>query len=555
MPKVIINEIDRTQYNVTTNESDNIVYVPGIALIGPVDKPYLCRSYTEFVALFGETSPNRDEITITSWEYATSLLLNGFPVLFRRIVGDYDSTTDTYSLSAKASAVFTDGGGTPVTQFTVTANDPGTSGNYIYVILDKGTLEITSNAVSTAGSIKFSIYSIPFVGTSTGIKTGTPVLEKTYETETFAVGTTDTDVFAAFKDLLDSVDSKLVTVTTESTFAIYDDWFADEGKTDLTGGTDPSEANVMTYLATPGTTIFNELVDKDLYDVKFLTLGGKYAANTTEQGAITELVRIASERGDCIAIPDLPYSLEPSGTVDPIPTYFDFLNTFDSTGASSYAAAYDPWYYFKLPVVTTSIKLTCGSFIFLYELAKSIKNGNPIWLPPAGVNRGLVPEATGSYFEIGSVIANEWSEAPRFVNPIRTIKGYGYAIFGQKTLYKVDGSSNVRSAFQDLSVRITANEIKRKIRDISIGLTFENNNLKTWNEFRAELDPYLTSIAADGALDNYKIIMDSVTTTEDDINNNTVRGTVIVQIARAAEDFNIDFIVTNSSTEFEESYT
>ena len=42
MPRVIINEIDRTQYNITTNESDNIVYVPGSAIKGPIDKPYLC---------------------------------------------------------------------------------------------------------------------------------------------------------------------------------------------------------------------------------------------------------------------------------------------------------------------------------------------------------------------------------------------------------------------------------------------------------------------------------------------------------------------------------
>ena len=51
-----------------------------------------------------------------------------------------------------------------------------------------------------------------------------------------------------------------------------------------------------------------------------------------------------------------------------------------------------------------------------------------------------------------------------------------------------------------------------------------------------------------------KDILLTITTTEDDINNNTVRGTVIVQIARAAEDFNIDFIVTNRYNYFKEWY-
>lgn len=562
MPRVIINEIDRTQYNVTTNESDNIVYVVGSAIKGPTDKPYLCKSVTEFTSLFGDYGTNPDELTISSWEYATNLLISGFPVLFRRIIGTYDSATDTYDLSAKASHVFDDGANPAVTQFTATAKKPGSYGNNYEITITIG-YTIDSAAVDKAGTFKIAI-------ANTRISNST----REYETAEFAIGTLESDVNAAVKALILSIEDADLVFDVETSFAVNTAW---NGKNALTGGTDPTVSSLMNWLGKNGAAnaieIFDEIKDKDLYDVKFLTLGGMYAAidisTVDERTVLTELVKIASDtRRDCLAILDIPYTLDKSSDGTDLisnpttgETYFDFLAALDPTAGTSYACSYDPWFYFKLPMytttnntITTGERLVSGSFVFLYELAKSLKNGNPIWLPPAGVNRGLVTEATGAYFEIGSVRAEAWAESPRFINPIRKIRNYGYAIFGQKTLYKVDSSTETRSAFQDLSVRITANEIKRKIRDISIGLTFENNNLKTWNAFRAELDPYLMTMAADGALDNYQILMDATTTTEADINNNTVRGTVIVQIARAAEDFNIDFIVTNSSAEFNEAF-
>jgi len=557
MPRVIINEIDRTQYNVTTNESDNIVYVPGAAITGPVDQAYLCRSLTEFQAMFGGYSPNYEETTMSAWEYACNLLLNGFPVLFRRIVGTYDSETDDYDLSHKASVVFADNSTPAVTQFTVTAIETGSTGNDVVITMVKPTYTIESDAVTVAGEIGIKINGV-----------GEPL--------SITVGMTTTEVDEAFKAYLDGIESDLVKIVTETSFAINSDWFSTGTEPDktypLTGGVDPTEPEIMTWLGSNAEDVFKELRDKDIHDVKFLTLGGKYASTTdaeteaTDKLAITELVKIAAVyRRDCLVLPDVPYTLDGDEIVNPSTkeTYFDsIMEQFDTEGAgSSYATSVAPWLYLRVPLITVSAsrntageKLVPSSFIWLYELAKSLKNGNPIWLAPAGVNRASVPEAIKAYFEVGSIMAEEWQTAPRYINPIRKIRNYGYVIFGQKTLYKVDGTTDRRSAFQDLSVRITANEIKRKIRDISISLTFENNNLKTWNEFRAQLDPYLTSIAADGALENYKIIMDSTTTTDEDINNNTIRGTIIVQLARAAENFNIDFIVTNSSAEFEESY-
>lgn len=565
MPSITINEKDNTLYNVSQNSSDNIVYVIGSSITGTTE-PTLCRNYNEFVAEFGTKPPSVNVGTYgCAWDYATNLLIAGFPVLFQRVVSYYDADLQqTVSISNTAKVVLTDGEETPTDELEVDALVAGSGSNGVTVRFDSPS--ITSGTPSTMGEGAINV-----------------TITKGTKSESFKVcdvpadtpltGNEDVTVSSLFAEGIVAVNSTLVKFSiVADTFAVVEGWFNTPttqdvvtftlGATDNTKGTDPLEMDVITntntvaYALEKDHSFFEVLKDQDLFAVKFLTLGGmtdlleddSSTTPTYTKGAVTALVDVAEERKDCVVILDIPSSIEPKDNdVSDINNHFDYVN-------SSYATTFESWGYFQLPR-TAEIKIMPTSFIFLFELAKSIKNGNPIWLSPAGVRRGLVPEMSKAVFEIGSVLADKMQTTLPYVNPIRRILNYGYAIFGQKTLYVVnnDKSGSVRSAFQDLNVRITANEIKRKIRDISISLTFEGNNLKTWNEFRGQLDPYLSQISADGALDNYKIIMDETTTTEDDINNNTVRGKVIVRIARTAEDFNIDFIVTNDTAVFAES--
>lgn len=554
MPSVTINEKDNTLYNVSQNSSDNIVYVIGASITG-TSEPTLCRNYNEFVAEFGTTAPENGTFGC-AWDYATNLLLAGFPVLFQRVTSYKDSEGTKHIISATAKVVLTDSSEPAVDELEIDAFYAGTYGNNTTVVFKAPT--ITSGTMAegrvtvtiTKGKKtpeQFDVCTIP--------EGGAPL-----------TGADEVTVSKLFETGIQKVESKLVkfTVLPSSGFVVDESWFDIDGTTvftlgatDTTMGTDPLETDVysntqtVAYAIEQDQSFFDVVKDQDLYDVKFLTLGGKTPllnGSTYTQTAVKALVGIAEERKDCLAILDIDSSIAPEdGDVSKITNFFNYV-------PSSYATAFEPWSYFQLPR-DASVKIMPPSFVFLYELAKSIKNGSPIWLAPAGVRRGLVPEMSKGMFEIGSVIADELQRNLPYINPIRKVRNYGYAIFGQRTLYVVNGnvSGTLKSAFQDLNVRITANEIKRKIRDISISLTFEGNNLKTWNEFRGQLDPYLTQISADGALDNYKIIMDETTTTEDDINNNTVRGKVYVRIARTAEDFNIDFIVTNDTAVFSEN--
>ena len=534
MPNVIINEIDRTIYNVTTNDSDNIVYVPGIAITGP-SEPTLIRDYYTFLETFG-TNPDATSTIGNSWEYATNLLLEGFPVLYHRIT-TYNDGTVTVAETAKSVISVTTSEVVDGETVTTTTDELSIAYKYAGTVGNSFSVNFTLDwTPGTAGSLTYTLTQT--VGTTTDTPEKNVLICEIPETVT-----TDADLFTLIASTIEKVNANSdyieFKVLSES-FELPTDW--DDATYTLTGGTNGDEDAIATALATD-ITLTSKLVDKDLFDVKFITSGG--ATSSSSYDMYNNLVLVAETRKDCIAVLDAPKDDIDLDTN----TVQDF---FENVTISSYATAFYPWVDFTLKTPGSS-KWMSPSFVFLYELAKSIYvNGNPIWMPPAGVNRGLVPECKELWLTITSAVATAWDTTYPHINPIRMIRNYGYAIYGQKTLYKVS-DGNTKSAFEDLNVRITANEIKRVLEYISVGLIFEGNNFNTWLQFYNQLDPYLSSLKANGALEHYTIIMDETTTTENDINENRVKGVVKVMITRVAEEFSIDFIITNNSADFTES--
>lgn len=536
MPNVIINEKDRTVFNVVTNDSDNIVYVPGIAVTGP-SEPQLIRDYYTFLETYG-ANPNTSQQNGCSWEYATNLLIEGFPVLYHRITS-YNNGADIVAGTAKKTISVTTSevieGETVTTttdELVIASKYAGTVGNTYTVTF---TLDWTAG---TAGTLKYTaVQTITNAdGTTSEIVLDNNVLICNIP-ETV---TTEADLFALIADTIESVESDYIVFDIVSdTFALPTDW--ELGEYALEGGTNGDEDAIATALATDP-TLTADLKDEDLYDIKFITSGGATAEKGSDMYKI--LVNLAEARNDCLAILDAPMG-DIDLTTSTVQEHFSDI-------VSSYATACYPWVDFILRTPGPS-KWMSPSFVFLFELAKSIKNGNPIWMPPAGVRRGLVPECNKLSHSITGAVADSWDTQYPHINPIRQIRNYGYAIYGQKTMYKVSTTGATKSAFEDLNVRLTANEIKRVLKYISVNLTFEGNNYNTWLEFYNQLDPYLSSLLANGALERYEIIMDETTTSQDDINNNIVRGVVRVMITRIAEEFNIDFVITNNSADFTES--
>lgn len=117
MAKITINEIDNSSASAVTT-SNNIVYVPGYSIKGPVNTPTLCNSVSEFREIFGNTAyqyrePQKfsddegaDVIAEVgeydkSYFYALELLKQGLPILFERIVDDSNINTASLKLTFK----------------------------------------------------------------------------------------------------------------------------------------------------------------------------------------------------------------------------------------------------------------------------------------------------------------------------------------------------------------------------------------------------------------------------------------------------------------------
>jgi hypothetical protein len=56
----------------------------------------------------------------------------------------------------------------------------------------------------------------------------------------------------------------------------------------------------------------------------------------------------------------------------------------------------------------------------------------------------------------------------------------------------------------------------------------------------------MQTIQDNGGVDRYKVIIDTTTTTQADIENNTIRGKIYLQPTRTAEFIALDFTVANA---------
>lgn len=502
---IVINEKDNTLYGTRTADTDNIVYVPGSAITGPSD-PTLYTSYNDFVKNCGD---HGCEGSLT-WEYVANILLAGFPVLFQRITHSGTATTSPVEIVKHAKAEVKDDSSNIVIYFEEIYG--GTYGNDLKVSLVKEYETIYLRLYYKTSIIEtFKIASV-----------------------TDEMNTEDTNK-AVLNGLLNVESSKIkINIPDESNYV-----FKEINNLQLSGGKDADETTVLEEIAEADykNSIYMDLEDKYIHNIKFIVSGGYIDTNLTVAKNLTQL---AENRKDCVAFVDLPMGIE-KGVAN---RYFNTIN-------SSYAAAFAPWCYTELS--TKSKKWMPPSFVFLVRLARSvIDNGNPLWYPVAGVKRASLSNVLKTEYEIGGTMLDEWQELnQQALNPIMKLRSYGYVIYGQRTLYATDDSNYPSpSALRQLGVRITANEVKRAIFDIAIGLKYEKNDLYTWNEFTTLLKPLLNSMKSDRGITDYQLLMNAKTTTEEDIQEYRIRGIVKISVLNSAENFEIDFSLEPSSVTF-----
>ena len=207
---------------------------------------------------------------------------------------------------------------------------------------------------------------------------------------------------------------------------------------------------------------------------------------------------------------------------------------------SSFAAAYFPDVVVTDPATGQNVQAP-PSVAVLGAFSLNDRLAHP-WFAPAGFTRGALDSVLETKVKLNRANLDELYSAD--INPLVAFPGQnGPIVFGQKTLLAA------ASALDRVNVRRLLIDVRRKVKAVANTLLFEPNRESTLAAFSAAVDPILATIQAQQGIDRFKVTIDTTTTTQTDVENNTIRGKIFLQPTRAVEFISLDFVVTNAGND------
>ena len=205
---------------------------------------------------------------------------------------------------------------------------------------------------------------------------------------------------------------------------------------------------------------------------------------------------------------------------------------------SSFAAAYFPDVVVTDPTLNTLVQVP-PSVAVLGAYSLNDRVAHP-WFAPAGFTRGALNTVEMPSVKLNRTNLDDLYEAD--INPIAEFPGIGITIWGQKTLQAAN------SALDRINVRRLLIDVRRKVRNVANSLLFEPNREETLERFTALVNPILQRVQEQSGVDRFKAVIDTSTTTQADVENNTIRGKIFLQPTRSVEFVALDFVVTNAGS-------
>ena len=92
--------------------------------------------------------------------------------------------------------------------------------------------------------------------------------------------------------------------------------------------------------------------------------------------------------------------------------------------------------------------------------------------------------------------------------------------------------------------------VKKEISRIANGVLFDPNVQTTWDRFTAAANPFLTDVKARFGLTDFRVVLDSSTTTPDLVDRNILYAKIFLKPARAIEFIALDFVITRTGASF-----
>ena len=282
--------------------------------------------------------------------------------------------------------------------------------------------------------------------------------------------------------------------------------------------------------------------DKGIYDIRFIVAG------ETSKTIAEKMIKTAAERGDAIALIDVPAT---ENTVSKIDTWTKALSAGTVTrkngaieDAHKYGAAFSPYIKFKSDLLTAYPSV----YAYLSCFATHIKRF-PEWFAMAGSVRGVTPELISSVsVELGDAanailqareVGGSITAGHKATNTICNIRPYGYIVWGNRTLSPLDATKGL-TASSFLNIRQLCCSIKKELYRAARKFTFEPNSDVLWVNFENAIKPLLEKMKSGQGIKGYKIVKEVVS------GKAILKARVRIIPIEAVEDFDLTVEMTDS---------
>jgi phage tail sheath protein FI len=215
---------------------------------------------------------------------------------------------------------------------------------------------------------------------------------------------------------------------------------------------------------------------------------------------------------------------------------------------TSFAAAYFPDVVMTDPNTNTNV-VAPPSVAVLGAFALNDRLSHP-WYAPAGFTRGALQTVQEAAVKLSKDNMDDLYDAN--INPLVAFPGStppgsqaqgGVVVWGQRTL------QSFASALDRVNVRRLLIDLRRQVRDIANTITFEPARETTLAKFQAAVEPRLAKVQAQFGVEQYLVKIDTQTTTQADIENNTLRGKIYIVPTRTVEYVSLDFEIRNAGAQ------
>jgi len=514
-PGVYVRERDIS--GIIPNISSTAAAIVGYSTKGSVDDVILVTNTQQFIEEYGEPVPGN------YFHYsALAFLANGNTLYCKRVhngalyggvkVIQDGGTGNTEGLAAGVSTPTFQVNSAEDVLFYVFGKDPGTWNNNLKVTIE--------NVDSTELTFDIVVYEVDTDGNSTKVESWT--VSRQEKLDGFGRQLYLETRINGFSKYIVVADSSLANTLLpgEATTAVA-----------MTGGTN---GNAIT--SSEVVTGWDAFVNPDEVDVRILINAGEASVEVH-----SKMQSVAEARRDCVAVLDLPYS-----AISSVTNMVDWRETVQNIN-SSYTALYGPWVKAYDSFNDKIVELPPSGYVAsMFAFNDYISEP---WFAPAGFNRGILSvlgfTSIFSQGERDTLYSNQ-------INPLQTFRGEGNVIWGQKT------QQVKASALDRVNVRRSLIVIEKAMSIQLRSYAFEPNNETTRFRVTATLEEYLDRLSARGAFQTelgdkgYRVVCDTTNNTPGVIDANELHVDVYIKPVRAAEYIQLQTIITQTATSFEE---